>query len=169
MKKIFFLACTLILTACDDPYELSQQEFEKIYTDDNNHKVVYFNQEMTIAFICDDKNVEKKANGDTSCKGSRRYIHVAKLTNKFQTIVFKDLKKELATSRSKIDIRKLIDKVSKITNKSFVINPEVHGKVPTIKSTGPNNVFNEFSSILKAYDYILTDRKGFILIEPKHR
>ena len=66
------------------------------------------------------------------------------------------------------DIRSVIDMVSGITGKNFIIDPRVKGKVTLVSSTPvePEDVYDIFLSIMKVHGYVALQAGGVVNIMP---
>lgn len=66
------------------------------------------------------------------------------------------------------DIRSVIDMVSGITGKNFIVDPRVKGKVTLVSSTpvAPEEVYDIFLSIMKVHGYVALEEGGIINILP---
>ena len=66
------------------------------------------------------------------------------------------------------DIRSVIDMVSGITGKNFIVDPRVKGKVTLVSSTPvePDEVYDIFLSIMKVHGYVALEEGGIVNILP---
>ncbi len=66
------------------------------------------------------------------------------------------------------DIRSVIDMVSGITGKNFIVDPRVKGKVTLVSSTPvePDEVYDIFLSIMKVHGYVALEEGGVVNILP---
>lgn len=66
------------------------------------------------------------------------------------------------------DIQAVIDTVGKITNKNFVIDPRVKGKVTVVspRPLNPNEVYQVFLSILEVHGYAAVQQGSIVKIVP---
>ena len=66
------------------------------------------------------------------------------------------------------DIRSVVDMVSGITGKNFIIDPRVKGKVTLVSSTpvAPEDVYDIFLSIIKVHGYVALEEGGVVNILP---
>ncbi len=66
------------------------------------------------------------------------------------------------------DIRSVIDMVSGITGKNFIVDPRVKGKVTLVSSTPvePEEVYDIFLSIMKVHGYVALEEGGIVNILP---
>ncbi|GMT41237.1 MAG: hypothetical protein IEMM0001_1972 [bacterium] len=67
------------------------------------------------------------------------------------------------------DIRALINAVSKITGKNFVIDPRVKGKVTLIsgEELGPDQIYEVFLSVLDVHNIVAIEANGLVKLLPK--
>jgi len=67
------------------------------------------------------------------------------------------------------DIRALINAVSKITGKNFVIDPRVKGKVTLIsgEELGPDQIYAVFLSVLDVHNIVAIEANGLVKLVPK--
>ncbi|MEL6722672.1 MAG: type II secretion system secretin GspD [Pseudomonadota bacterium] len=68
------------------------------------------------------------------------------------------------------DIRSVIDMVSGITGKNFIVDPRVKGKVTLVSSTPvePEEVYDIFLSIMKVHGYVALEEGGIVNILPEN-
>jgi general secretion pathway protein D len=69
------------------------------------------------------------------------------------------------------DIVTLINTVSKVTGKNFIIDPRVKGRINVISASEINNdeLYNLFLSILKVHGYIAVEGENFTKILPQNK
>ncbi len=67
------------------------------------------------------------------------------------------------------DIRALINAVSKITGKNFVVDPRVKGKVTLIsgEELGPGQIYEVFLSVLDVHNIVAIEANGLVKLVPK--
>ncbi len=67
------------------------------------------------------------------------------------------------------DIRALINAVSKITGKNFVVDPRVKGKVTLVsgEELGPDQVYEVFLSVLDVHNIVAIEANGLVKLLPK--
>ena len=66
------------------------------------------------------------------------------------------------------DIRALINAVSKITGKNFVVDPRVKGKVTLVsgEELGPEQVYQVFLSVLEVHNIVAVEADGLVKLVP---
>ena len=67
------------------------------------------------------------------------------------------------------DIHALINAVSKITGKNFIVDPRVKGKVTLVSSEelGPEQVYEVFLSVLDVHNIVAVEANGLVKLLPK--
>lgn len=90
-------------------------------------------------------------------------------TNNNSQSVPRNANDKLTLNFQDADIHALINAVSKITGKNFIVDPRVKGKVTLVSSEelGPDQIYEVFLSVLDVHNIVAIESNGLVKLLPK--